>query len=158
DLRPTLAMLQEEDKQLDFLRAAKRREMLHIGVRDLLRLASVEETNAALSFLAEALISSVYEVSAAALKRTWQIPPKMFRCYTVRAMGKLGGGELNFSSDVDLMFLYSPNGEQSANISSEDYFRRLTQKITRGLNDFTGEGYIYRVDLRLRPEGKAGNI
>src|SRR5262245_5673044 len=67
DLRPTLAMLEEEDKQLDFLRAVKRREMLHIGVRDLLRLASVEETNAALSFLAEALISSIYQVSAAAL-------------------------------------------------------------------------------------------
>ncbi len=158
ELRPTLLRLVEEDKQLDFLRAVKRREMLHIGVRDLLRLASVEETNAALSFLAEALISSVYEVSAAALRRTWQIPPKMFRLFTVLAMGKLGGGELNFSSDVDLMFVYAASGEEAPEISAEDYFRRLAQRISKGLGSFTGEGYVYRVDLRLRPEGIAGHI
>jgi len=158
DLRPTLSMLEEEDKQLDFLRAVKRREMLRIGVRDLLRLASVEETLAALSFLAEALICSAYEISASALRRTWQIPPKMFRYFTVLAMGKLGGAELNFSSDVDLMFLYAPNGEEAPRISAADYFRRLAQKITTGLSAFTGEGYVYRVDLRLRPEGKSGNM
>jgi glutamate-ammonia-ligase adenylyltransferase len=158
DLRPTLLMLHEEEKQLDFLRAVKRREMLHIGVRDLLRLATVEETNAALSFLGEALISSTCEVSATALKRTWQLPPKMFRLFTVLAMGKLGGGELNFSSDVDLMFVYSSKAEEAPAISAADYFRRLAQKITNGLTSFTGEGYIYRVDLRLRPEGSAGNI
>src|SRR5262245_30156154 len=67
DLRPTLVMLENEEQQLDFLRAVKRREMLHIGVRDVLRLASVEETCSALSFLAEALISAVCEVSTAAL-------------------------------------------------------------------------------------------
>jgi glutamate-ammonia-ligase adenylyltransferase len=73
-------------------------------------------------------------------------------------MGKLGGGELNFSSDVDLMYLYAPSSEQGAAVSASDYFRRLSQKITQALAAFTGEGYVYRVDLRLRPEGKAGNI
>ena len=158
DLRSTSAMLEDEEKQLDFLRAVKRREMLHIGVRDLLRIASVEQTNAALSFLAEALISSAYEISAAALKRTWQIPPKAFRLFTILAMGKLGGGELNFSSDVDLMFVYQSSAEEATEISAVDYFRRLAQRISRSLSSFTGEGYMYRVDLRLRPEGRAGNI
>jgi glutamate-ammonia-ligase adenylyltransferase len=82
----------------------------------------------------------------------------MFRLFTVLAMGKLGGGELNFSSDVDLMFVYSSKAEQVPTVSAPDYFRRLAQKITAGLTSFTGEGYIYRVDLRLRPEGSAGNI
>src|SRR6185436_19782727 len=109
-------------------------EMLHIGVRDLLRLASVQQTCAALSFLAEALISSVYDVSAAALKRGWDIPSKVFRQFTVLAMGKLGGGELNFSSDVDLMFLYASKEDEGQRVSAADYFRRLSQKITTGLS------------------------
>jgi glutamate-ammonia-ligase adenylyltransferase len=158
ELGQTLQMLKNEDKQLAYLRAFKRKEMLHIGVRDLLRIASVEETLAALSVLAESLISAAYEISDAALKRTYQIPPKLFTGFTIIAMGKLGGGELNFSSDVDLMFLYSSNEEKTPRISSQDYFRRLAQKITSGLSAFTGEGYVYRVDLRLRPEGDAGNL
>jgi glutamate-ammonia-ligase adenylyltransferase len=72
-------------------------------------------------------------------------------------MGKLGGGELNFSSDVDLMYLYA-SPEEADGVSAPEYFRRLSQKITQGLNNLTAEGYVYRVDLRLRPEGKAGNI
>jgi [glutamine synthetase] adenylyltransferase / [glutamine synthetase]-adenylyl-L-tyrosine phosphorylase len=158
ELLRTLKVMEKEDKQLDHLRAVKRREMLHIGVRDLLRLASVEETLSALSVLAEALITAVYWISASALRRSHGIPSKAFTEFTILAMGKLGGGELNFSSDVDLMFLYASDKEGSANISAADYFRRLSQKITAGLNDFTGEGYVYRVDLRLRPEGDAGNM
>ena len=158
ELVRTLRVMQQEDKQLDHLRAVKRREMLHIGVRDLLRLSSVEETLTALSVLAEALISAAYWISASALRRAYEIPRKAFTDFTILAMGKLGGGELNFSSDVDLMFVYGSEKEQTASVAPADYFRRLSQKITSGLNDFTGEGYVYRVDLRLRPEGDAGNM
>jgi len=158
DLIQTLKRLGREDKQLGYLRAVKRREMLLIGVRDLLRIATVEETLAALSVLAEALISATYSVCASALRRIHKIPPKVFSNFTVFAMGKLGGGELNFSSDVDLMFLYSSNDEKAPGISAQEYFRRLAQRITAGLSSFTGEGYVYRVDLRLRPEGDAGNL
>jgi glutamate-ammonia-ligase adenylyltransferase len=158
ELIRTLKVLEHEDKQLDYLRSVKRREMLHIGVRDLLRIASVEETLTALSVLAEVLISMVNGVCSAALRRDWKIPPKVFCEFTVLAMGKLGGGELNFSSDVDLMYLYRSNDEHTDSISAPDFFRRLAQKITAGLNDLTGEGYVYRVDLRLRPEGDGGNM
>ncbi len=158
DVRGTLSMLDDEDSQLDLLRAAKRREMLYIGVRDLLRIASVEETNTALSWLAETLISATCDVAAAALRRTYQIPAKTYRCFTVLAMGKLGGGELNFSSDVDLMFVYSKHGANAPELPPEEYFRLLSRKIAKSLSTFTGEGYVYRVDLRLRPEGRAGNL
>ena len=158
DLVQTLKRLAKEDKQLGYLRAVKRREMLLIGMRDLLRIASVEETLVALSVLAEALISAIYGVCATALRRAHKIPPKAFSEFTVFAMGKLGGGELNFSSDVDLMFLYASNSEKAAGIPAQEYFRRLAQKISAGLSSLTGEGYIYRVDLRLRPEGDAGNL
>jgi glutamate-ammonia-ligase adenylyltransferase len=158
DLLQTLKRLGREDKQLAYLRAVKRREMLLIGVRDLLRIATVEETLAALSILAEALISATYGICATALRRIHKIPPKVFSNFTIFAMGKLGGGELNFSSDVDLMFLYASNDEKAPGISAQEYFRRLAQRITAGLSSFTAEGYVYRVDLRLRPEGDAGNL
>jgi [glutamine synthetase] adenylyltransferase / [glutamine synthetase]-adenylyl-L-tyrosine phosphorylase len=162
ELARALKTLADERKRLDYLRALKRREMLRIGVRDLLRLCSVEETLADLSTLAEALISAAYWICSSALRREYGIPRKAFGGFTILAMGKLGGGELNFSSDVDLIYLYASDQEEvmeeAAAISASEYFRRLCQKITVALSDFTGEGYVYRVDLRLRPEGKAGAI
>jgi glutamate-ammonia-ligase adenylyltransferase len=132
--------------------------MLRIGVRDLLRLCSVEETLTALSVLAEALISAAHWICATTLRRECEIPRDVFTDFTILAMGKLGGGELNFSSDVDLIFLYDSQLEQAGSVEVSDYFRRLCQKITGALNDFTAEGYVYRVDLRLRPEGQGSKI
>src|SRR5262249_31015931 len=152
----------DERKRLDYLRVLKRRETLRIGVRDLLRLCSVEETLTDLSILAETLISAVYWICSSALSREYGIPRRGLGGFTIFAMGQLGGGELNFSSDVDLLYLYAYDREkvigEAATITASEYFRRLCQKITVALSEFTSEGYVYRVDLRLRPEGKAGNI
>jgi glutamate-ammonia-ligase adenylyltransferase len=158
ELVQTLRVLENQQKQLDYLRFFKRREMLHIGVRDLLRLCSVEDTLTALSILAEALIAAAYWVCATTLRRECEIPRGAFTGFTILAMGKLGGGELNFSSDVDLIFLYESQLEHAGTVEVSDYFRRLSQKITGALNDFTSEGYVYRVDLRLRPEGQGSKI
>ncbi len=162
ELARAMRTLTDEQKRLDYLRVLKRREMLQIGVRDLMRLCTVEETLTALSTLAEALISGAYWICASALRNEFGIPRRAFGGFTILGMGKLGGGELNFSSDVDLIYLYASDLEEvregSATISASEYFRRLCQKITVALSEFTGEGYVYRVDLRLRPEGKAGNI
>jgi glutamate-ammonia-ligase adenylyltransferase len=158
ELAGTLKLLEDEKTQLDYLRVLKRREMLHIGVRDLLRLCSVQETLTALSTLAEILISMTHWICASALKREYGIRKNAFTSFTILAMGKLGGGELNFSSDVDLIYLYGSDQEQAGSVAAADYFRRLAQKTTAGLNKFTSEGYMYRVDLRLRPEGESGYI
>ncbi len=168
ELVRTLKVLADEKQQLNYLRVLKRREMLQIGVRDLLRMCSVEETLSALSTLAEVLISATYWICSTSLKKEHQISKKSFRGFSILAMGKLGGGELNFSSDVDLIYLYAanqvepstdnPSDTSHETMSAPDYFHRLCQKITIGLSDFTEEGYVYRVDLRLRPEGAAGNI
>ena len=158
ELAQTLRVIPDEAAQLDYLRFVKRREMLQIGVRDLLRLCPVEETLAALSTLAEALITTAHWVCASHLRREYGIQKNVFTGFTILGMGKLGGRELNFSSDVDLIYLYASDDERSGSTSAAEYFRRLGQKITGGLNDFTSEGYMYRVDLRLRPEGKAGYL
>jgi glutamate-ammonia-ligase adenylyltransferase len=162
DLLRGLKRITTEEKQLDFLRAFRRREMLHIGVRDLLRLCPVEETLSALSTLAEALISASLRICEAALFREYGIPGRRLGGFTILGMGKLGGGELNFSSDVDLVYLHASDDETnetaSASIEPTDHFRQLSQRVTRALSDITKEGYLYRVDLRLRPEGRLGNI
>ncbi|HEY7697416.1 MAG TPA: hypothetical protein VIE88_03330 [Vicinamibacteria bacterium] len=122
------------------LRVAKRRELFLIGARDLLRLATVEETLSALTTLAEVSIGKACELSAAG------------RGFAVIALGKLGGGELNFSSDVDLLYLVSPS------LARGDRARRLAWAVTAALGEVTSEGHVYRVDLRLRPEGSVGEI
>lgn len=174
DLSRMLKYLKTERKKFDVLRIFKRKEILRIGIRDLLRLATVEETIASLSVLAEVLIQKAYEIGDASLRQEYGIPlhkdlsgRKVRAGFTILGMGKLGGGELNYSSDVDLMYLYesdrgrlspSRSHAQAASVPHAEYFKRLSQKITSALSDVTNEGYVYRVDLRLRPEGKMGNI
>lgn len=78
----------------------------------------------------------------------------------VFALGKLGGGELNFSSDVDLVYAYARNGESDGAraLAAEDYFARLGQQLAKLLDETTADGFCHRVDLRLRPFGNAGRI
>jgi glutamate-ammonia-ligase adenylyltransferase len=78
----------------------------------------------------------------------------------VFGLGKLGGGELNFSSDIDLVYAYPRDGESDGRrpLAAEDYFSRLGQRLARLLDDVTGEGFCHRVDLRLRPFGNAGRV
>jgi glutamate-ammonia-ligase adenylyltransferase len=78
----------------------------------------------------------------------------------VFGLGKLGGGELNFSSDVDLVYAYERDGECDGPraLAAEDYFSRLGQRLARLLDEVTADGFSHRVDLRLRPYGNAGRI
>ena len=77
----------------------------------------------------------------------------------ILALGKLGGNELNYSSDVDLMYIYGDGEEQpKATISNREYFIRLAQHTTEILSRVTGEGPVFRIDLRLRPQGGEGEL
>jgi glutamate-ammonia-ligase adenylyltransferase len=169
DVARALAPLPSEERRKDALRLAWRREMLHIGVRDLLRLASVEETLGALSGLAEALIQKAYDVAEAALREEHGMTPappssrgRSGRGFTVLGLGKLGGSELNFSSDVDLVFVCASDdgrmGRGRSAPSRSAYYAALARRVTAVLGDVTSEGYMYRVDLRLRPDGNLGGV
>jgi glutamate-ammonia-ligase adenylyltransferase len=92
-------------------------------------------------------------VCARSLRREWGIPARAFNGFTIMALGKLGGAELNFSSDVDLLYVYASDNEHAAGVSASEYFHKLGQRITTGLSEVTSEGYVYRVDLGLRPAG-----
>jgi [glutamine synthetase] adenylyltransferase / [glutamine synthetase]-adenylyl-L-tyrosine phosphorylase len=174
DISGALKNIRTYEKKLDILRILKRKEILRIGVRDLLKLSTVEETVASLSILAEALIQKAYQICEASIRKKCGIPfhkgtsgERVRTGFTVLGMGKLGGGELNFSSDVDLIYLYASDQggvsqgrarAPSVSTAKANYFRELAQMLTAALNEITNEGYVYRVDLRLRPEGRAGSI
>jgi glutamate-ammonia-ligase adenylyltransferase len=147
------------------VRLLKRRRMLLIAARDLLGEATLEETTRGLSELAE----DALEVAVAATRDrlveahgdvVTDAGPAGF---VVLGMGKLGGGELNFSSDVDLVYLYADDARESAGgprgvLTPHEFFARLAEGVTRALHHTTADGFVFRVDLRLRPEGGNGPI
>jgi glutamate-ammonia-ligase adenylyltransferase len=139
----------------DTLRLLRRREVLRIAVRDLLRLTPVGGTLAALSALADGLVDAALEVAATELGEAPARRGPLTLGFAVLALGKLGGGELNFSSDVDLVYVHRDAGPGA---SSDARAQALGRQLTAVLADQTEEGHVYRVDLRLRPEGRAGSI
>jgi glutamate-ammonia-ligase adenylyltransferase len=168
DLDRFLAPLSSIERRLDGLRITRRREILHIGVRDLLRMATVEETLASLTVLAEVLVQRAYELAEETLRAEYDLPPltpeerTAGSGFSVIAFGKLGAGELNFSSDVDIVYMYaSERGRMAPRASApsrDDYYGALARRLTSYLADATAEGLVYRVDLRLRPEGRMGAV
>lgn len=168
DLDRSLAPLASVERRLDGMRIAHRRGILHIGVRDLLRLATVEETLQALSALADVLIQKAYELAEETVRHEHALPPvapgsgTTGTGFTVLALGKLGGEELNFSSDVDLVYLYETDrgrmDRERRSPARTPFYLSLARRLTAYLGESTGEGSMYRVDLRLRPEGRAGAV
>ena len=179
-IRQQVGRVMAPELKLDALRRFRRREMLRIGVRDLLRLADVVETTASLSDLASILIDEAYRIVDADLRARYGVPMhknKQGRWvetgFTVIGMGKLGGHELNYSSDVDVLYVCEshegetrpvvsgrtkPKSPAHGGISNEEYFERLARDLTKVLTEQTHEGFVYRVDLRLRGEGSVGQL
>jgi len=179
-IRQQVGRLMAPELKLDAHRRFRRREMLRIGVRDLLRLADVVETTASLSDLASILIDEAYRIVDRDLRARYGVPMHKNRQgrwvvtgFTVIGMGKLGGHELNYSSDVDVLYVCeSHEGETrpavsgrtkakapaKGGISNEEYFERLARDLTKVLTEQTHEGFVYRVDLRLRGEGSVGQL
>lgn len=137
------------------LRIWKGREMLRIALREIAQVASLEETTAELSQLAEICLSEVWKHWAAEL-RTRRGSPKTD--FAVLGLGKLGGRELNHSSDIDVMFVYGEEGQISQNVTYHEWFNRLGAKIVETFAASDAAGALFRIDLRLRPEGGAGPL
>lgn len=154
-----------QDELAHVLRSLKRRRMLRIAVRDLLHLANLEQTTAALTALAEdALETAIAAVRGALIVGYGDVLDDGHPVgFTVFGMGKLGGVELNFSSDIDLVYVYGRDGVESAGgargrLSAREFFTRLAEGVTRAVHQSTADGFVFRVDLRLRPEGANGPI
>jgi glutamate-ammonia-ligase adenylyltransferase len=146
------------------LRLFKRRRIVVIAARDLLDLATLGDTTAALSALAEEALEAALTSLRAGLAAEYGdvLTAERPVGFVVLGMGKLGGVELNFSSDIDLVYLYERDGESAGGprgrLSAREFFTRLAEGVTRALHRATDEGFVFRVDLRLRPEGTNGPI
>src|SRR5437773_9920895 len=143
------------DNNFGTLRFWKGREMTRVAVRELAAVAPLEETTGELSQIAEICLRRVFEFWDAELRQRYGSPKAEF---AILALGKLGGGELNHSSDVDLLFLYSDEGQLTPHISYHQFFNRLGNKILETFSKPHPAGSLFRVDLRLRPEGSAGPL
>jgi len=163
------------ERKWSALRRCKAQEILRIGLQDLVGRQPLVGITDELSNLADAVLTVAYEFCRAEVVQRHGIPRRSDETGRVRecpfvilGMGKLGGKELNFSSDIDLIFVYEeegetagvpgPDGGASGRLSHQEFFRKLSEMLVRGLMEVTPEGHLYRVDLRLRPEGRAGAI
>ena len=148
------------ERRLDALRRFFRREMLHVGTRDILGTAPVEETVRSLSELADVLADTALRTAADQMAERFPKPPRT--PFALIGLGKLGGRELNYSSDIDVMAVYGDEGEvadaDGREITHLEYFHKLTERLVQNLSRPTAEGYLYRVDTRLRPESGAGPL
>ena len=143
----------------------RRQQILRILVRDLLGLGALPEVTEELSNLADAMLDAGCRRIREELTRRYGAPRPEGgggeECgFSVISLGKLGGQELNYSSDIDLMFVYSANGETDgpARITNKEFFKKIATQLTDLLSTYTAEGMCYRVDLRLRPDGRFGEV
>ncbi len=154
---------------LSTLRLYKQREILRIAARDLLGYGTLEEITAELSSLASASLDIAYRFCLNFMKNDYGMPyyrsengVRQKSTFTVLGMGKLGGNELNFSSDIDLIYLYtSDEGETVGGKKSYtlyEYYCKQAELLTKAISANTQDGFVFRVDLRLRPEGQNGPL
>jgi [glutamine synthetase] adenylyltransferase / [glutamine synthetase]-adenylyl-L-tyrosine phosphorylase len=161
DLVAEISALEHEQTVLRSLRRFKRRETLRIAYGDIIRDQSLQTVTAQISYLADA-------IAEGALRAAWRKlrvqrgnpigPDGRLARFVILGMGKLGGCELNYSSDIDLIFLCDGDGKTDGPrpVSNQEFFEQLAREIVRLLTENTDLGIAYRVDLRLRPEGQRG--
>lgn len=167
-LEPVYQVLHQETPDLDVLgaqlRLSRQKLMLLLALRDLSGVADVSEVTEAMSCFAEkaiaiglsALRKDMYPMVGEPQSKDGQYLPLI-----VVGMGKLGGKELNVSSDIDLVFLYEEDGDTRGgvkSISHHEWYSRLGKKLIALLSELKSEGFVFRVDMRLRPNGDSGPL
>ena len=163
-LHPQLMVAENEEQLSQCLRVFRRREMIRIVWRDFTRQASMIETARDATLLAEACINGALDIlhPLSCLQMGTPISHNgEEQRLVVLAMGKMGAHELNISSDIDLIFAYPESGQTEGgerSISNQEFFVRLGQKLIAALDRQTEDGFVFRVDMRLRPYGQSGAL
>ena len=161
DLAVEVSNATEAEQMMQILRRFKQREMLRIAFGDLIVEHQIETVTRQISYVAEAVCEGALGFVFNQLIEKWGQPklPAGQPCrFCALAMGKLGGNELNYSSDIDLVFVYEADGATDQGRTNQQFFERLCRDTVKLLTEPTPVGVAYRVDLRLRPEGSRGRI
>jgi glutamine synthetase adenylyltransferase len=164
------SLLQSDISANIMLARFRRRELLRIFLRDIRRLATIAEITEELSNLADAVIEFSLRLARQDLENRFGVPLETDdrgrsspAGFSVVALGKLGSHELNYASDIDLLFIYSSEGSTSetspgGSISNREFFIKLAEKVIQIAGGQSGEGAAYRIDMRLRPHGSIGRL
>jgi glutamate-ammonia-ligase adenylyltransferase len=165
DLHASLEPFTRHEARLNALRRFKYRQLLRIGCRDILGDADLTVTTEELSRLADSCLGAAWRWAEERLRRLYGAPVGPDGSATglaVIGMGKLGGDELNYSSDIDLIFVYGEDGQttggEHGRAANGEFFAQAVRAIVDALESMTDEGHAFRVDLRLRPEGRMGAL
>ncbi|PVZ85152.1 bifunctional [glutamate--ammonia ligase]-adenylyl-L-tyrosine phosphorylase/[glutamate--ammonia-ligase] adenylyltransferase [Serratia sp. S1B] len=163
-LQDSLEEVRDEAQLMQVLRLFRRESLVRIAWAQALQLCSTQDTLQQLSALAETLIVSARDWLYQTCCCEWGTPCNAQgepQPLLILGMGKLGGGELNFSSDIDLIFAYPENGHTQGGrreLDNAQFFTRLGQRVIKVLDQQTIDGFVYRVDMRLRPFGDSGPL
>lgn len=167
DVRRALHRITGYDARCAWMRQYSRRELLRIAAREIFMHAPFTSVVADISLLADVMLEAARIAAHEHLSSRFDTPvsedaPGREVSFCILALGKLGGAELNFSSDIDLLFIYSADGyahtQDGLTISTEEYFRKLSELVIKALSEQTSEGRVFRVDMRLRPFGRSGPL
>ena len=150
-LRDSVARAADDAGVLRAIRRFRREQLLRIGVNDIVRDRPLEEITADLSRVADAALIVGWETAMRTMCQRFGQPGRA----CVLAFGKLGGGELNYSSDIDLIVVYDEEGRTNGRkpVGHDEFYSRVVSELIRLLSSLTDRGLAYRVDFRLRPEG-----
>lgn len=153
----------DDAERLRVFRRFRRKQLLRIGVNDIIRDRPLEEITADLSRVADAAITVAWDHALLATRQRFGQPLTVNRKparAAILSFGKLGGGELNYSSDIDLMLVYEEEGQTDSRrlVGNDEFFARAASELIRLLSANTDRGQAYRVDFRLRPEGQRGPL
>jgi [glutamine synthetase] adenylyltransferase / [glutamine synthetase]-adenylyl-L-tyrosine phosphorylase len=163
DLGAAVEKAADDGAVLRAFRRFRRRELLRIGVNDIVRDRPLEEITVDLSRVAEAAVAVAWKTAWKRIAQRFG-EPRLRQGQAARAailaFGKLGGAELNYSSDIDLMLVYDDEGETTGRrpVGNDEFFSRAASELIRLLSSHTDRGAAYRVDFRLRPEGQRGPL
>ena len=161
ELTAEIAALEHETVVLRALRRFKRRETLRIAYGDIVRGQSLRTVTTQISFVADALVEAAFQAARRKFRAARGVPTRPDgepARFVVLGLGKLGGLELNYSSDIDLIFLCKGEGQTSGKrpVANIEFFDLVARELVRLLTERTELGSVYRVDMRLRPEGARG--
>src|SRR5262245_3908028 len=154
----------DDSEVLQAFRQFRQRQMLRIGANDVIRDRPLEEVTRDLSQVADAALQVALTKALQGMNQRFGSPTDskgQSASSVLLAFGKLGGMELNYSSDIDLMFIFDQEGMtrgSGPSISNDEFFTRVLGEVVRLLSAHTAHGFAYRIDLRLRPEGKRGPL
>ena len=173
DILESLARFALTNSQIEkniLLARFRRRELLRVYLKDIRNLCTIAEITEDISNLADAILEFSLQTAKQELDNLYGIPLEIDEKgraksagFCIVSLGKLGSKELNYASDIDLLFLYSADGTTSGQgsrgaITNKEYFVKLSEFVVKLVGAQTGEGAAYRVDMRLRPHGRVGAL